>query len=181
MTTRTVTCILMLGILGAAASCTSDRVDSAPSNTSTFAQSLTEMCTHPTRSASTHQTIAVAAPNAPRIGPLSVHPYPYAAGYPTKVLLHPVREVDATLHLTGQSCRDERALRFIYGSVGLPAGQPPYSEQQLGTLGTTDAELPPQAGDSDYTGYMLFSETGPWIVVLSRAGRVVGSILINVG
>lgn len=181
MILRKTAIILMIGLSSTTASCTNNGPGTVRRLPATSAQSLAQMCAHPTTSASTRTIVAVGARGAPRVGPITVHPYPYSAGYPTKVLLHPVHAVDAALRITGRSCRGQVALRFMYGSAWLAASSPPYSQQQLATLGTTDVQLPPQAGGKDYTGYMLFSDTGPWLVTVSTADGVLGSVLINVG
>ncbi len=75
-------------------------------------QEVTDACARPTATAQTDHGMAVGSRSAPTIGPLSFHPYRYAAGYPTKVILHAVRDQTQTIVLRGSRCGDGRPLRF---------------------------------------------------------------------
>ena len=76
----------------------------------------------------------VGGPNATRVGPLTIHPYPYQPGYPVKVIIHRVATLDAPLSLRGWRCVDQRPLRFWYRDTDLPIGIP-ASDHDLRRIG----------------------------------------------
>lgn len=137
-------------------------------------------CRHPTAIASTNRHIQVGKAGAPTIGPLSFHPYPYDAGYPTKMIIH--AEVDQTqpLVLHGYRCTDGRTLRFSYDQDALPA-QPPYTEHQLQTLGDVAETLKPiRAPYGDHLGYALFSSSGQWLITVTEGSTTLGMLRVDV-
>jgi len=134
-------------------------------------------CAHPT--ATTGQQVGEGSPNAPTIGPLSFHPYPYRPGFVTKMIIHPVQDQPQTIVLTGQRCSDRRPLRFWYGRNELPP-DPPLSEEQLQSLGDLAQSLPPTTANADHGGYVLFSGPGQWEITVRQGGTNIGVLLVTV-
>lgn len=137
-------------------------------------------CRHASASASSNHTVPVDSPGAPTVGPLSFHLYPYQSGQPTKMIIHAVRTQIASITLTGFNCTDGRPLHFAYngqlaGVTGVQLGS------RLVTYGTAAEHLAPIRVGTDHTGYVLFTETGRWLVQLESDTTNLGSILLNVG
>jgi hypothetical protein len=136
-------------------------------------------CAHPTATATTGQPNRVGSPNAPTIGELSFHPYPYQPGFVTKMIIHAVQDQPQTIVLTGQRCSDRRPLRFWYGRNELPP-DPPLTGGQLQSLGDLAQRLPPTTANTDYTGYALFSGPGQWEITVRPGGANIGVLLVTV-
>lgn len=149
-------------------------IASTPSTTHTAGA-----CAHPTATATTGQRIGVGSPDAPTVGPLSFHPYPYQPGFITKMIIRLIRDQPQTIVLTGQRCSDRRPLRFWYGRKVLPP-DPPLSEEQLQSLGDLAQDLPPATANADHGGYVLFSGPGQWEITVSQGGTNIGVLLVTV-
>ena len=143
-------------------------------------QEVTDACARPTATAQTDHGMAVGSRSAPTIGPLSFHPYRYAAGYPTKVILHAVRDQTQTIVLRGSRCGDGRPLRFWYDDGILPGPLPPLTEQQMQGVGDLATSLVPTAANIDHLGYMLFSSPGRWEVTVTQNSTDLGVLLVDV-
>ncbi len=128
-------------------------------------------CDHPNATASTQRTVAVGAAGAPRVGPLTFHPYPYEAGRPTKMVVHAATDQSTSLTLQGYRCGGGPPLRFWYDR-GLPG-----SGQLTGV--ETETLAPLQAG-GDHTGYVIPTSTGQWLIVVSQGRTTVGTLLLDV-
>lgn len=122
----------------------------------------------------------IGKPGAATVGPLSFHPYPYQAGYPTKMLIHTERAQTSAIVLRGYRCADGRVLRFSYSAEPeLPT--PPFTQQQMeAKLGHPVAHLPPLPADNEHHGYALFSGIGEWLLILDRGSTTVGVVRIDV-
>ncbi len=130
-------------------------------------------CSRPDGIGSTNRPVQVGKPGAPTIGPLSFHPYPYAPGDPTKMIIHAEHALAQPVVMRGYRCSDGKPLRFqfTYGGDTLPT--PPYSVHQMqDVFGHTDAALHPMTAGGDMGGYALFSSTGRWAITLQRGGTV---------
>ncbi|SRR6266704_3111128 len=87
------------------------------------AGSLAAGCAHPTATAATYRPVRVGSPGAPRVGPVTFHPYPYQRPLPDKVLIHRVSAFPGgSLSLTGYNCRDGRILRFWHCDIATLPG-----------------------------------------------------------
>jgi len=128
-------------------------------------------CTRPDGIGSTNRPVQVGKAGAPTIGPLSFHPYPYAPGFPTKMILDAEHDLAQPVEMRGYRCSDGKPLRFqfTYGGDTLP--NPPYSVHQMqDAFGHTDAALHPMTAGGDMGGYALFSSAGRWAITLQRGG-----------
>lgn len=108
----------------------------------------------------------------------------YQPGVPTKVPIRPEEPLTAPVTLTGARCTDGHPLRFWYRGP-LP-WSPPVSTTVLDATGDLMAQLEPQAATSSgtpvaYSGYMLFTETGKWLITVHRDRLVMGSEVFQVG
>jgi hypothetical protein len=140
------------------------------------AGSLAADCTHPTATAATYAPAQVGSPAAPRVGPITFHPYPYLGLHPTKVLIHRVGMFQGSLSLTGYNCRDGRVLRFWYrNTAALPAplDRRPNEGDPVAVLRFYRSPV------TDYGGYMLFTEPGRWNIMVSNHGAVLGNLVIT--
>lgn len=129
----------------------------------------------------TNHPVQVGDPAAPTVGPLSFHPYPYRAGYPTKMIIHTVRNLEQQVTIRGYRCADGLVLRFAYGdTTDLPT--PPYTmkqlQSQLGSPLVVQDEIP--AGD-DHGRYSLFSSAGQWLITVTEGTKLVGDLGVDVG
>ncbi len=124
-------------------------------------QEVTDACARPTATAQTDHGI-------------------YAAGYPTKVILHAVRDQTQTIVLRGSRCGDGRPLRFWYDDGILPGPLPPLTEQQMQGVGDLATSLVPTAANIDHLGYMLFSSPGRWEVTVTQNSTDLGVLLVDV-
>jgi len=147
--------------------------------TSSSGTSAANGCAHPTVTASTKHTIGVGAPGAPRIGPLTFHPYPYTQGYPLKMLIHAVSPQRWPIVLRGYRCSDALALRFRYGG-GASDQRGPFSPDALEALGVKAQTLRPLPSGEDHTGYVLPTSPGKWLIVVTQAGASVGALRLDV-
>jgi hypothetical protein len=130
--------------------------------------------------ASTSRAIGVDAASAPRVGPLTFHPYPYQRGYPTKMLIHAVVRQSQPLVLRGRRCSDGLALRFRYAQ-GAPDQQGPFSATGLQALVVEAQTLPPIPAGTDHTGYVLPTSAGNWLIEVTQAGATLGTLRLDVG
>jgi hypothetical protein len=135
-------------------------------------------CKNPTAKASTSHPVTVGAPDAPAVGPLSFHPYPYQIGYPTKMVIAAVVNQASTITLRGYRCSDARTLTFVYGqaSLNLP---PPLTAAQLAASGVPAQALNPIAAGDGHTGYVLLTSAGRWIIEVSQGHRLLGTLLLD--
>lgn len=113
-------------------------------------------------------------------------------GYPTKIVTFVLKRVRKSLTLRGWRCTDGKPLRFWYGDPKRPNPWPPWedtafplTQQQLETLGSLTANLPPTPGPTKatrygYGGYILFSSEGDWKIQLRQGSRLVGAFLMRV-
>ncbi len=134
-------------------------------------------CAHPTAIAATYAPVQVGSPAAPRVGPITFHPYPYQPPDPTKVLIHRAGMFKGSLSLTGYNCRDGRVLRFWYRNIPalpVPLDRRPNEGDRVAVLRFYPSPV------TDYTGYMLFTEAGRWNVVVSKGAALIGNIVITV-
>jgi hypothetical protein len=168
-----------------ATSCTHPRQAPAPSTATnpTRAPTATSVdiaaaCRHPDTIASTSRHVGVGNPNAPTIGPLSFHPYPYWAGDPTKMIIHAERDLTRPVVLRGYRCSDQHALRFAQ-YPDLPT-TPPYTAQQLQTLGSPTAYEAPMPAGGDHGGYALFSSTGQWLIIVTEGSTTLGVLRVDI-
>src|SRR6266496_1908848 len=81
----------------------------SPAQTPALPDTL-QACAHPSATAKTNREIAVGAPDAPTVGSLTFHLYPYKAGYPTKAIIHVKRDQQQVVALHGLRCSDGRPL-----------------------------------------------------------------------
>lgn len=128
--------------------------------------------------ASTNQPVAVGAPGAPAVGPLSFHPYPYEDGYPTKMIIAAVVNETGTITLRGYRCADVRILTFRYGPGPLTT-PPPLAASQLAAAGVPAQALYPLAAGEGHTGYVLLTSAGRWIIEVSQGRRLYGTLLLD--
>jgi hypothetical protein len=138
-------------------------------------------CSRPDGIGSTNRPVPLGKPGAPTIGPLSFHPYPYAPGFPTKMIIRAEHDLAQPVVMRGYRCSDGKPLRFqfTYGGDTLPT--PPYTDHQMQqVLGHTAAALHPMTAGGDMGGYALFSSEGQWAITLERSGTVLGLVRINV-
>jgi len=79
-------------------------------------------CSRPDGTASTNRPVPLGKPGAPTIGPLSFHPYPYAPGFPTKMIIRAEHDLALPVVMRGYRCSDGKPLRFqfTYGGDTLP-------------------------------------------------------------
>ena len=168
---------ITLGCTGRPTAPPSSRPQASASPT---AVDIAPACRHPNAIASTNRHFQVGEPGAPTVGPLSFHPYPYQAGYPTKMIIHVVHDVPQPVVLRGYRCTDGRVLRFNYTRDPSTLPTPPYTAQQLQELGDLVATLRPVPAGADTGGYALFSSAGQWLVTLARSGTIVGVLRIDV-
>lgn len=138
-------------------------------------------CSRPDGIGSTNRPVQVGKPGAPTIGPLSFHPYPYAPGFPTKMIVYAEHDLAQPVVTRGYRCSDGKPLRFqfTYGGDTLPT--PPYTDHQMQqVLGHTDAALHPMTAGGDMGGYALFSSAGQWAITLEQGKTVLGLVRIDV-
>lgn len=90
--------------------------------------------------------------------------------YPTKVVIQPIDPLDAPVKVEGKRCSNGERLRFEYGaSWDMPVAL-------LTPAGVADNGMP-----VGYTGYMLFTAPGKWMIsVSSNAGNLIGSAVVLV-
>ena len=142
---------------------------------------IASACRHPNAIASTNRHFQVGKPGAPTVGPLSFHPYPYRARYPTKMIIHAVQDLTQPVVMRGFRCADARVLRFYYNRDALYLPTPPFTEQQLQeNLGDPVANLKPMPAGADDLGYALFSSDGQWLVTLAHGNAIFGVLRIDV-
>jgi hypothetical protein len=121
------------------------------------------------------------------LGPLYVNAGQFAPGRPTKVVLqlgHTASPV-GPFTMSGDRCSDHHPLYFAYRNGDLPpattAQAQPVSAAQLESWGRTVETLPASvSGQGGYTGYMLFTSPGVWLVQLSSGTQVVGQLVLDV-
>lgn len=165
---------LLMAVL---ASCTSSGGPTPPPTPS--GSGKTGGCGVATATIATDRSVPVDSLSAPTVGPYSFHPYPYAPGYPTKVLIHAFRAQRGPISLRGFRCSDGRPLRFWYERGSLPE-QPPMTTQEMQSAGDAVATLEPIPKGTDHTGYMLFSSPGEWVIRVSAEGSSLGHLVVNV-
>ncbi len=130
---------------------------------------------------STDRPVPVGKPGTPAIGPVSFHPYPYAPGFPTKVIIRAEHDLAQPVVMRGYRCSDGKPLRFHFSYGGDTLPTPPFSDHQMQeVLGHTDAALHPMTAGADLGGYALFSSQGQWAITLERSGTVLGLVRIDV-
>ncbi len=89
---------------------------------------------------------------------------------PTKVVIQPIDPLNAPTKVEGKRCSNGERLRFEYGA----------------SWDTPVAVLPPVGASADgtpvgYTGYMLFTAPGKWVIsVSSNDGQLIGSAIVLV-
>jgi hypothetical protein len=86
--------------------------------------------------------------------------------------------------LSGERCSDHHPLYFAYRDGDVPASTgpaQPVSAAHLESWGRTVETLPASlSGQGAYTGYMLFTSPGAWLVQLASGTQVVGQLVIDV-
>lgn len=90
--------------------------------------------------------------------------------YPTKVVIQPIDPLDASVKVEGRRCSNGERLRFEYGaSWDVPVAV-------LTPAGLADSGMP-----VGYTGSMLFTAPGKWLIsVSSDGGTPLGSAVVTV-
>jgi hypothetical protein len=136
--------------------------------------SLADRCSNPTAKASTAVPRQVGSADAPRVGPVTFHPYPFTIDpktnepYPTKVLINPVVEDGEVITLLGESCAGAGPLLFGY-------------HDQIPSLATASVSfrmnVPPNEA---FAGYMEFTSAGDWCVDVFSANEFIGNVVITV-
>jgi hypothetical protein len=122
-----------------------------------------------------------------RIGPIwiagfdSTNPptVSWKRGYPTKLLLQEAEPISTVLELTGWACSNGKPLRFWYHD-GLPFSSLPASDEAMASAGDATAKLDFTSQPNDRTGYMLFTNSGRWVVRLATRQLDYGKIAILV-
>jgi hypothetical protein len=90
--------------------------------------------------------------------------------YPTKVVIQPIDPLDAPAKVEGRRCSNGERLRFEYGA----SWDTPVAV--LTPAGVADSGMP-----IGYTGYMLFTAAGKWMIsVTSNGGTPLGSAVLMV-
>jgi hypothetical protein len=116
-------------------------------------------------------------------GPLQLRIGGFVAGYPTKVLIGPVRPLRRPLTIRGRRCSDGRRLRFFYANSQLEihASGPPYRVSVLEQAGQASAYLKePRDGARDsFTGYFLFPTAGRYEVKLYAGTSKIDTAVIS--
>lgn len=175
----------LLLLLAATQGCTSrpttrNRASSKQPSPVTASLDIASACRRPNAIASTERPVQIGQPGAATLGPLSFHPYPYQAGYPTKMLIHSERDQTKPLVLRGYRCTDRRTLRFSY-SVDPELPTPPFTQQQMeARLGHPVANLKPLPANNEHHGYALFSSAGQWLLTLAQGSTTLGVVRIDV-
>ena len=136
-------------------------------------------CEAPTATASTTKPFQVGAAGAPTLGPFSFHPYPYRRGFPVKMIIHAVNPQPQPLVLRGYRCSDGLALRFRYGP-GATNQDGPLPPSALEALGVEAQTLQPVGEGGDHTGYVLPTSSGEWLIILTRGGKALGTLRLDV-
>lgn len=91
-------------------------------------------------------------------------------GHPTKMVIEPTEPLSAALRLEGFRCSDSQRLRFEYGSS--------WNKPVVALL---PASLDSNGRPLAYTGYMLFTSPGKWLISVSRKnGHLIGSVVFLV-
>lgn len=98
----------------------------------------------------------------------------FMPGYPTKVLILGRGSSAAPVTLEGWRCVTGQRLRFQYAG-GVP--DPPLSAAEFASFGDP---APVLASNGTYTGYMLFTASGKWKIVVSQNGKVLGTAIFQV-
>lgn len=136
--------------------------------------SLAARCSNPTARASTANPHQVGSPDAPRVGPITFHPGPFAVDpktnspYPTKVLINPVKEDGEQITLLGEDCAGGGPLLFGY-------------HDQIPSLATASVSFKMDVPPNDaFVGYMEFSRAGDWSVDVFSANQYIGNVVITV-
>lgn len=137
-------------------------------------------CRRTTAVASSEHPVAVGAPTAPKVGPLTFHPYPFQAGRPTKMIIHAALAQTVAITLSGFRCSDGRPLRFAYNGQLAVASETPLSSKQFASYGSDREKLPPAPVGTDHTGYVLLSAAGQWLIELRSSTTELGSVLLDV-
>jgi hypothetical protein len=106
----------------------------------------------------------------------------YVTGFPTRVVIRGRTARRSDLTLRGYSCDSGLPLRFWYRNQPLtfPFGFP-ATEEELQQKGDLSVKFPAtkKLGEK-YSGYMLFWAPGDWRLVLTGAGRRLGSVVVRV-
>lgn len=98
----------------------------------------------------------------------------FSPGYPTKVLILGRGPSATPATVEGWRCATGQRLRFWYAG-GFP--DPPRSAAEFANLGDP---APLLASNGTYTGYMLFTTSGMWKIVVSGASKVRGSAIFQI-
>jgi hypothetical protein len=153
----------------------------APTPSPTTRGAATSACRHPDAIVSTSHPVPVGQPAAPSIGPLSFHPYPYAPGTPTKMIINAEHNLVRPAVMRGFRCSDRRVLRSLFSRGADTLPNPPYSEHQMTTdLGGPLVELAAMPVGGNLGGYALFSSPGQWAIILTENETTVGLLRIDV-
>ena len=106
---------------------------------------------------------------------------PLRLGYPAKVLAAVEQRLAQPVTLRGRRCDDGRPLRFL--PHGFPWRSLPVSIHALQTTGDFETRLapgrPPQIRPLGYPVPMEFTSPGRWAVTVEQAGRLVGTLVVE--
>ena len=107
--------------------------------------------------------------------------YPYADGYPTKVVVLAQRDLHRAIVVTGRRCADGKPLRFWYHKEpALPFAHVPVSSDKLRRTGTLSARFGPRPARAMTGGYFQFWAAGRWKIVAHQDRRVVATAIVVV-
>lgn len=94
----------------------------------------------------------------------------FDARLPTKVLIQTIAALSAPIRIEGRRCSNGERLRFEYGASW---------NTPVAVLMPVDSTL--EGKPVDYTGYMLFTAPGKWIISVSgNDGSAIGSAIVLV-
>lgn len=103
----------------------------------------------------------------------------FAPGIPAKVGITALHPLTTALALEGWDCATGQRLRFWYHPGSNPFQSVPVSSARLADTGDLVAVLLPDA-QGMYPGYMLFTHSGLWKVVVRQGGQVLRSVVFDV-
>jgi hypothetical protein len=117
-------------------------------------------------------------------GPLRFAVYGLASfreGSPTKVPINVEKPLEGNVTLRGWRCSDGHPLRFWYksGNQAYPVWNPKALETAGDFVATLEA-FGATSGVNAYSGYILFTAPGKWMVSVAQGDQVLGSVVFLV-